>query len=167
MTCARLTYISFGFFQPLFLAALAGGTVLLDTVSARGPRQLAGREVAWRAVALAARPRRPSFRGPAPLGGPRGGPACGRPAERGDRGAGASLPKNWLGISSAAAPGRRDRAEARRSAAFFLSPLVILAGRARGAKRGRDPRRARRRGAAAPTPFQGLNVYAAPLVTFA
>src|SRR6266545_6825973 len=49
-----LTYISFGFFQPLFLAALAGGTVLSDTILRAARRQLGRREIAWRAAALAA-----------------------------------------------------------------------------------------------------------------
>jgi len=48
------TYVSFGFFQPLFLAAIAAGTVLLDTLLRIARRQIAGRDLAWRGAFLAA-----------------------------------------------------------------------------------------------------------------
>src|SRR6185369_11734268 len=49
------TYISFGYFQPLFLAALAGGTVLLDTILRAARGQLTRRDAVWRlAVVLGA-----------------------------------------------------------------------------------------------------------------
>src|SRR5262249_38437025 len=47
------TYISFGFFQPLFLAALAAGTGLLETAVLAGRRQLTRRDMVVRAVVLA------------------------------------------------------------------------------------------------------------------
>src|SRR5712692_5766502 len=48
-----LTYISFGFFQPLFLAALAGGVIVLDTLLAWRAGLLPHREIALRAAAAA------------------------------------------------------------------------------------------------------------------
>lgn len=47
------TYVSFGFFQPLFLASLAGGTILLETVLRAGRGQLSRRELALRSLGLA------------------------------------------------------------------------------------------------------------------
>jgi dolichyl-phosphooligosaccharide-protein glycotransferase len=48
------TYVSFGFFQPVFLAALAGGTVLLDTVMCLARRSLSRNGIVGRLVFLAA-----------------------------------------------------------------------------------------------------------------
>ena len=48
------TYVSFGYFQPLFLASLAAGTLLLDTVVAAARRQLSRRDLAVRILGLCA-----------------------------------------------------------------------------------------------------------------
>jgi dolichyl-diphosphooligosaccharide--protein glycosyltransferase len=48
-----LTYVSFGFFQPLFLAGLAAGTALLDTAVGLARRCIPGRGLLARAALLA------------------------------------------------------------------------------------------------------------------
>ena len=48
------TYVSFGFFQPLFLAALCAGTVLLDTIVCLARRCLPPKSIIFRGVFLAA-----------------------------------------------------------------------------------------------------------------
>jgi asparagine N-glycosylation enzyme membrane subunit Stt3 len=48
------TYVSFGFFQPVFLAGLAAGTIFLDTIVFLARRRLSGRGILLRGVFLAA-----------------------------------------------------------------------------------------------------------------
>jgi asparagine N-glycosylation enzyme membrane subunit Stt3 len=134
-----LTYVSFGFFQPLFLASLAGGTVLLDTILRAGRRELAGREIAWRiaALAVAAAAVLP-FAGPLLSGLARGiGYVAGRTSEASAATGYISYPKNWLSGIFEARPLLADgiALPARQlSAAFFLSPFVILAWAGRAAR---------------------------------
>ena len=133
-----LTYISFGFFQPLFLAALTGGTVLLDTILRAVRGELAGRETVWRAAALAvAAAAVLPFAGPLLLGLARGvGYVAGRTSEASAATGYVSYPKNWLSGIFEARPLLADgiALPARQlSGAFFLSPLVILAWAARAA----------------------------------
>ncbi|HLN59103.1 MAG TPA: STT3 domain-containing protein, partial [Thermoanaerobaculia bacterium] len=133
-----LTYISFGFFQPLFLAALAGGTVLLDTILRAARGELARREIVWRAAALAvAAAAVLPFAGPLVLGLARGvGYVAGRTSEASAATGYISYPKNWLSGIFEARPLLADGIvlPARQlSGAFFLSPLVILAWAARAA----------------------------------
>jgi asparagine N-glycosylation enzyme membrane subunit Stt3 len=49
---APFTYISFGWFQPLFLAALGGGTILLDTALLAARRSLRSRDFVLRGAFL-------------------------------------------------------------------------------------------------------------------
>jgi asparagine N-glycosylation enzyme membrane subunit Stt3 len=139
-----LTYISFGFFQPLFLAALAGGTILLDTLLAARRGRLSRAEMLARAAAmiLAALAILPQARGLA-LGFARGvsyvvGETGGEIAGSGGY---LSYPKNWLkGIFEARplfAEGA-GLAVAQLSFAFFLIPLAILLWGLR-ARRGERP----------------------------
>ncbi len=135
-----LTYISFGFFQPLFLASLAGGTVLLDTILRAARRQVAGREIVWRVAVLAAAAAAVlPFAGPLLLGLARGvGYVAGRTSEASAATGYISYPKNWLSGIFEARPLLADglALPARQlSAAFFLSPLVILAWAARAARK--------------------------------
>ncbi len=137
-----LTYISFGFFQPLFLAALAGGTVLLDTLLRLARRQLSRRELAWRAALLAAAAAAVlPFAGPLLAGLGRGiGYVAGQTSEAAAATGYVSYPKNWLSGIFEARPLLADgiALPARQlSAAFFLSPLVILAWAARAARKER------------------------------
>lgn len=127
-----LTYISFGLFQPLFLAALAGGTILLDSIlaSARGrlsPGQIVLRLTLLAAAAIAVLPNSQGvFAG---LG--RGLEyAAGKTAGEIATSVGyVSYPKNWLkGIFEARpllsdGPGLAMR---QLSLAFFLAPAAIL-----------------------------------------
>jgi asparagine N-glycosylation enzyme membrane subunit Stt3 len=137
------TYVSFGYFQPLFLAALAGGTVLLDTLlrAARGQmtRRDTGRRVAViLGAALAVLP----FAGGLWLGLARGvGYVAGQTNEAAGTTGYVSYPKNWLAGIFEARPLFADGiAEPVRqlSAAFFLSPLILLLW-ARRALRGTRP----------------------------
>jgi asparagine N-glycosylation enzyme membrane subunit Stt3 len=127
-----LTYISFGFFQPLFLAALAGGTVLLDTLLAKSRGPLPQRGVALRlffVLACAAAVLSNASGLLAGLG--RGvGYVLGRTAGEVTTATGyVSYPKNWLkGIFEARpllaeGPGL---AANDLSLAFFLTPLAVL-----------------------------------------
>ena len=137
------TYVSFGYFQPLFLAALAGGTVLLDTIlrAARGQltRQDAGRRFAVvAAAALAVLP----FAGGLWLGLARGvGYVAGKTSEAAGATGYVSYPKNWLSGIFEARPLLADgiaQPARQLSAAFFLSPLILLLW-ARRAVRGTRP----------------------------
>jgi dolichyl-diphosphooligosaccharide--protein glycosyltransferase len=135
------TYISFGYFQPLFLAALAGGTILLDTILAAARGQLTGRSRTLRftAMALAALAVIPSA-GSLWLGLARGlgyvvGKTSGGLTSNGGY---LSYPANWLKGIFEARPLLADGpglAVQQLSLAFFLSPLAILAWALR-AKRG-------------------------------
>src|SRR6266536_237639 len=135
-----LTYISFGFFQPLFLAALAGGTVLADTILRAARRQLAGREIAWRAAAMAATAAAVlPFAGLLLSGLARGvGYVAGLTSEVSAATGYVSYPRNWLSGIFEARPLLADgmALPARQlSAAFFLSPLVILVWASRAAQK--------------------------------
>jgi dolichyl-phosphooligosaccharide-protein glycotransferase len=127
-----LTYICFGLFQPLFLAALAGGTIALDTLlwlrdGERDRRTLAIRLGVLAIVAVATVP----FARPLVLGLARGLGYVARETsgEIATAYGYMSYPKNWLkGIFEARplfAEGPR-RAVDLLSLAFFLSPLAIL-----------------------------------------
>ena len=134
-----LTYISFGFFQPLFLAALAGGTILAETLLAAARGQLERRELPWRvaAVAAAALAVLP-FAGPLLLGLTRGlGYVAGRTSEASGATGYVSYPKNWLSGIFEARPLLADGLALpakQLSAAFFLSPLILLLWAARARK---------------------------------
>ncbi len=137
-----LTYISFGFFQPLFLAALAGGTVLADTILRAARRQVAGREIAWRAAAMAAAAAAVfPFAGSLLSGLARGvGYVAGLTSEVSAATGYVSYPRNWLSGIFEAQPLLADGIglPARQlSAAFFLSPLVLLVWASRAARRTR------------------------------
>ena len=126
-TATPLTYISFGYFQPLFLGALAGGTILLDTALRAARGQLQRRETLWRAavLGLAAAAVLP-FAGSLLSGLARGvGYVAGRTSEvvRGHR---LHLLPEELALGNlrgAAASGRRDRA-AGQAALRRLLPLA-------------------------------------------
>jgi asparagine N-glycosylation enzyme membrane subunit Stt3 len=133
------TYVSFGFFQPLFLAALAGGTVLLDTILRAARGQLTRRDAGWRfavlaGAALAVLP----FAGGLWLGLARGvGYVAGKTSDASGATGYVSYPKNWLSGIFEARPLLADglALPARQlSAAFFLSPLVLLLWSARAAR---------------------------------
>jgi asparagine N-glycosylation enzyme membrane subunit Stt3 len=127
-----MTYISFGLFQPLFLAALAGGTILLETGSRALAGQLSRREIAWRIAALAAAAAAvlPSARS-LWLGLARGmGYVVGvTSGELSGPSGYISYPKDWLkGIFEARplladGPGLAAR---QLSFAFFLAPLAVM-----------------------------------------
>ena len=126
------TYVSFGFFQPLFLAALAAGVVLLDTLLGLARRTLPAKElllrlgfVAAAAVALVpfAADLAASFAGGV-------GYVAGRTEEVAGTGGYVSYPTAWLkGIFEARplladGPGLPLR---QLSLAFFLTPFAIVA----------------------------------------
>ncbi|HKF44398.1 MAG TPA: STT3 domain-containing protein [Thermoanaerobaculia bacterium] len=127
-----LTYISFGFFQPLFLAALAGGTILLETLLRATRRQLDGKELRHRAIAVAAAAAAVlPFAGPLATGFFRGiGYAAGTTSGEATAATGyISYPKNWLSGIFEARPLLADGpglAVEQLSAAFLLAPLVVL-----------------------------------------
>ena len=137
------TYVSFGFFQPLFLAALAGGTLLLETGLRASRHQLSRRAIALRAGLLAAAAIAVvPFAGGLLLGFARG---AGYVLRETDEVAGAggyvSYPKDWLKGIFEARPLLADGpgvALRQLSAAFFLAPLVVLLWAAR-AIRGARP----------------------------
>src|SRR5436309_4106849 len=134
-----LTYISFGFFQPLFLAALAGGTVLAETLLAAARGRLERRELPWRAAVVAAAALAVfPFASPLLLGLTRGlGYVAGRTSEASGATGYVSYPKNWLSGIFEARPLLADGFALpirQLSAAFFLSPLVLLLWAARARK---------------------------------
>ena len=140
---APFTYISFGWFQPLFLAALAGGTLFLDSALLLARRSLRPGEAAVRGVLLL-------LFGAAVLpvtsglihGLVRGlGYAAGStPQEILGDGGYLAYPKNWLKSIFEAqpllaeGPGTAWRAL---SAAFFLAPAAIVAWALSAARRDR------------------------------
>ena len=136
-----LTYVSFGFFQPLFLAALCGGTAALDLAAraaARGRRRAArspARSPSWRS--------RPPPRCPS-RGTSRPGLVQRRRLRRRERRTRSparagyiSYPKDWLKGIFEARPLLADGpglALAQLSLGFFLAPLAVARlGRARAA----------------------------------
>ncbi len=134
-----LTYISFGYFQPLFLAALVGGTVLVETLLAAARGRLERRELPWRAAAVAAAavvvlP----FAGPLLLGLGRGlGYVAGKTSEASGATGYVSYPKNWLSGIFEARPLLADGLALplkQLSVAFFLAPLILLLWGARARK---------------------------------
>jgi asparagine N-glycosylation enzyme membrane subunit Stt3 len=138
-----LTYISFGFFQPLFLAALCGGTALADTLLAAARRRLTRQSLPWRIAAIggAALIVLP-FAGALWSGLARGiGYVAGQTSEVSAATGYVSYPKNWLSGIFEARPLLADGLALpvkQLSAAFFLAPLVILlwAARARSSRPG-------------------------------
>jgi asparagine N-glycosylation enzyme membrane subunit Stt3 len=131
-----LTYISFGFFQPLFLAAMAGGVIVLDTLLAWRDGPLPRREIALRvaAAAVVGLAILPSVSALAVGLGRAFGYVVGETSGEISSAAGyvsgyVSYPKNWLkGIFEARPLFADGPAFAIRqlSFAFFLSPLAIL-----------------------------------------
>lgn len=136
------TYISFGHFQPMFLGALAAGTILVDTLLRIFRRQITRPDAMRRAAALAiaAAALLPSA-GPLFLGLTRGiGYVVGQTSEVGGTTGYVSYPKDWLKGIFEARPLFADGPMLplrQLSAAFFLSPLAIAAWAARGWKRDR------------------------------
>ena len=125
------TYVSFGFFQPLFLAALAGGTVLLDTLLRAARGQMTWRDAGWRlAVIVAAGLAILPFAGGLWLGLDRVvGYVAGQTSEAAAATGYVSYPKNWLAGIFEARPLLSDGISEpvrQLSAAFFLSPLILL-----------------------------------------
>ena len=172
-----VTYVSFGFFQPLFLGALAAGTLLLTTAAGALRRAIAGRALGVRVAILAAGAAvLLPFAGDLLRGLVNGvGYVVGRTHEAAGKGGYVSYPAGWLKGIFEARPLLSDGVGVpleQLSAAFFLSPLIVIlwASRAR-----RGPRPALHLTLAiwgAVTIFlalsQRLNVYyAAPLAAFA
>jgi asparagine N-glycosylation enzyme membrane subunit Stt3 len=146
---------------------------LLDTILRAARRELTGREIAWRAAALAiAAAAVLPFAGPLFSGLARGvGYVAGQTSEVSAAAGYVSYPKNWLSGIFEARPLLADGIALpakQLSAAFFLSPLVILAWFARAARGTRPGLHAALAVWGAVTLFlalsQRLNVYyAAPL----
>jgi len=125
------TYVSFGFFQPFFLAALAAGTLLLDTLLAAVRRQVSRRALALRlfALGLTALLLLP-FADDLATGLAGGvGYVVGQTREAAGAGGYVSYPKDWLKGIFEARPLLADGPALplrQLSAAFFLTPLAIL-----------------------------------------
>ena len=139
-----LTYVSFGYFQPLFLAALCGGTIAIGLAAGALRRALTRRELVLGLGVIAAAAIVTLPFGPALLAGLRNGIGyvAGSTTEIAGTGGYVSYPKDWLkGIFEtrpllADGPGLALR---QLSAGFFLAPIAVLvwAARARrGARRG-------------------------------
>ncbi|MFN2632106.1 MAG: STT3 domain-containing protein [Thermoanaerobaculia bacterium] len=126
-----LTYVSFGFFQPLFLGALAGGTVAIDTAlrAARGQMEWKSGDALARGLAVGAAAAELLPYAPAlTLGLARGvGYVLGTTSEVSGSSGYVSYPRDWLkGIFEARplfadGPGLAWKSL---SAAFFLSPVA-------------------------------------------
>jgi dolichyl-diphosphooligosaccharide--protein glycosyltransferase len=172
-----LTYVSFGFFQPLFLAALFGGAAALDLAVRARRRDLSRQDLAMglAAVLVAAAATLPFAKGLF-AGLVHGvGYVAGRTSEVAGSGGYVSYPKGWLkGIFEARplfADGPRLAFE-QLSAAFFLTPIVAAVWARRAARRERPGVHAALAIWAVVTLFlalsQRLNVYyAAPLAALA
>ncbi len=126
-----LTYISFGFFQPLFLAALAGGTVAIDTALRAARRQMdwSNRDALLRGLVVGAAAAELLPNAPALLLGlTRGvGYVLGTTNEVSGSSGYVSYPRDWLKGIFEARPLFADGpglAWKDLSAAFFLSPVV-------------------------------------------
>jgi dolichyl-diphosphooligosaccharide--protein glycosyltransferase len=168
-----MTYVSFGFFQPLFLAALFGGAAAIDMLLRAARRNLSPRDVAAGVAALvvAAAATLPFAKGLL-AGLVHGvGYVAGATNEVGGAGGYVSYPKHWLqGIFEARplfADGPRLAFE-QLSAAFFLTPVAAVLWARRAGRRERPGVHAALAIWAAVTLFlalsQRLNVYyAAPL----
>ncbi|HKD16484.1 MAG TPA: STT3 domain-containing protein [Thermoanaerobaculia bacterium] len=172
-----LTYVSFGFFQPLFLAALLGGAAAIDLAIRARRRDLPRRDLAagLAAVVVAAAVTLP-FAGGLLAGLVHGvGYVAGTTSEVQGTGGYVSYPKGWLkGIFEARplfADGPRLAFE-QLSAAFFLTPVVAAVWARRAVRRERAGVHAALAIWAVVTLFlalsQRLNVYyAAPLAGLA
>lgn len=127
-----LTYVSFGFFQPLFLAALLGGTAAIGLALRAARRELAPREAATGLVlvALAAAATLPFARGlfAGLVNGV--GYVAGSTREIGGAAGYVSYPKDWLKGIFEARPLLADGpalALKQLSPAFFLAPIAVVA----------------------------------------
>lgn len=137
------TYVSFGYFQPLFLGALAAGTVLLDSLVRTLRGQLTKSDARRRIIVLAAAAALVApFTGALAAGLARGvGYVLGQTNEVSGAGGYVSYPRDWLkGIFEARplfadGPGLPWK---QLSAAFFLSPAAAVVW-ARRALRGERP----------------------------
>jgi len=125
------TYVSFGYFQPLFLAAVAAGTLLLDTLLAAARRGLTARALAARlgglaAAALLALP----FAGELAGGLVAGlGYVMGKTQEAAGPGGYVSYPAAWLKGIFETRPLLADGFALplrQLSAAFVVAPLLVL-----------------------------------------
>ncbi|MFN2386301.1 MAG: STT3 domain-containing protein [Thermoanaerobaculia bacterium] len=134
------TYVSFGYFQPLFLASLAAGTILLDTLLAAGRRQLSRRAMAARilglsAAALAALPFADELAGGLFAGV---GYVMRQTKEAAGPGGYVSYPSAWLKGIFETRPLLADGLGLplrQLSAAFLLAPLAVLLWAARALRR--------------------------------
>jgi asparagine N-glycosylation enzyme membrane subunit Stt3 len=171
---APFTYISFGWFQPLFLAALGGGTILLDTALLAARRSLRPRDFGLRGALLllfgaAVLP----FVSGLAAGLVRGlGYAAGSTQQEiMSNGGYLAYPRNWLKSIFEAQPLLADGPGPvwrQLSAAFFLAPISIVAWTISAARRNRPATHVLLAVWGAVTLFlalsQKLNVYyAAPL----
>lgn len=125
------TYVSFGFFQPLFLAAMAAGTVLLDTIVCLLRRCLDRRGLLLRGAFLVAALAAVLPFGPELLRSFAGGIGyvAGRTQEASGRGGYVSYPTAWLKGIFEARPLFADGPSypARHlSLALFFTPVAIL-----------------------------------------
>ncbi len=134
-----MTYVSFGYFQPLFLAALCGGTAALAlVVRALRVRPARGEVFATLAVVSVAAAATLPFAAPLLTGVANGiGYVAGATSETAGKLGYVSYPKDWLkGIFEARplladGPGLAWR---QLSAAFFLAPLAVAAWGARAVR---------------------------------
>jgi dolichyl-diphosphooligosaccharide--protein glycosyltransferase len=138
-----LTYVSFGFFQPLFLAALGGGAAGLSLLVRLGRKRAArGEALATLAVVGIAAAVTIPFAGELFAGLRNGvGYVAGATHEIAGTGGYVSYPKDWLKGIFEARPLLADGpglAWKQLSAAIFLSPFAVLAWAIR-AKRGERP----------------------------
>ncbi len=133
------TYVSFGFFQPAFLAALACGTLLLETGVRAARGQLSHKERTLRLAALLAGAAAVSpFAHGLLQGFVRGlGYVLGITSEVSGPAGYLSYPKDWLKGIFEARPLLADGLELpwkQLSAAFFLAPLILLLWAVRAAR---------------------------------
>ena len=127
-----LSYISFGFFQPLFLAALCGGTAALDiALSAARGRLKKSELLAGTVVVLAAAAATLPFAHELAAGLMRGvGYVAGRTSESVGESGYISYPKDWLKGIFETRPLLADGpalAAKQLSLAFFLAPIAVVA----------------------------------------
>jgi len=127
-----LTYVSFGFFQPLFLAALAGGVAALELLGLGLGRRLGGRDaVLGAALAAGAAAATLPFARALAAGLANGvGYVAGRTSEIAGGAGYVSYPKDWLrGIfeTQPLLSGGPGLALEQLSIGFFLVPIVVLA----------------------------------------
>lgn len=127
-----LTYVSFGFFQPLFLAALAGGVAALELLGLGLGRRLGRRNAVLGAalVAVTAAAALPFARSLAAGLANGVGYVAGRTSEVAGGTGYVSYPKDWLRGIFEAQPllsGGPGLALEQLSLGFFLAPLVVIA----------------------------------------